>query len=145
MRKELTITALGIMLTLAAIVAYLMSHSYYPVIKVANFEGATLTFVSHPLNVEKGCADKNQRFLESLKQNCPQCTDAEASCPKHPQPGWRDALRGQPTSFFSVYTEKQVTLIDGPAQTAQALCQSFLEALRSQGLSTSACINPAGQ
>lgn len=145
MRKELIVTALSIMLTLAAIVAYQMSHSYYPAIRVANFEGTTLTFVSPPLNVEKGCTDKNQRFLDALKQNCPQCTDAKASCPEHPQPGWLDALRGQPTSFFSVYTEKQVTLIDGPPQTAQALCQSFLAALRNQGLSTAACISPAGQ
>jgi hypothetical protein len=146
------ITAKGIKQTLIALVLiaagaglahmYVVSQTYYPVVRIDSPDGLVFIAVQNPVRERRACGAANERFLDPIKQLCPKCKVSVARCERVLEPYESAVFEGKAVKDHQVAAPGLRLTISGPAVAAKDGCELMAGTLRKMGAPAATCVSP---
>jgi hypothetical protein len=141
MKKGLVAVAI---VMVASLVAHLHAsiQTYHPVVKVASPDGVTYTAVFEAVPDRPSCGANSMRFLEPMRDYCPDCEVLSARCERD--------LTGQdlaialdlPSPFHIVVLQGMRIAIAADAARARRTCDFMAAHAVREGAPSATCIFP---
>lgn len=141
-QREVLLKLSGVALALAGgvgIAAYLyyIDKPYYPVARIAAPGGLTYTAFSAQARGRGACAEANERFVGSLRLDCPECTVLFERCESNAE---AMKLRVAAVSDPVVLSRGLQLAVAGPREAAVMACEAIAQDLAKRGVEGSSCL-----
>ncbi len=139
---ELLLKLAGVALALAGgvgIAAYLHASNkpYYPIARIVAPGGLTFTAFSAQARGQAACAEANERFVGSLRNDCPACTVLFERCESNAE---AMKLRVAAVSDPVVLSRGLQLAVAGPREAAVTECEAIAQDLVKRGVEGSRCL-----
>jgi hypothetical protein len=141
MKKPLFV-ALGTLLLGGLIAqAYVAAQSYQPMVRVQTPGGVSYTAVLDSTKQRPACGLANDRFIESIKADCPDCRIAFARCRREGEglPHLVAEL-GRAEGRSTVRMPGVTITIEGSPDQARRSCEQIASSVHRWGVGTAECI-----
>lgn len=125
MYRIFLLSAAGIALISAALILWISSASYYPVVHAVFPDHSELVFIDMPWTEQKKCLDFNATILSSLRANCAGCS-LTGSCENNIEASWKQALAGRAIGQLVVHAGTQRIVVRAGAASRQ-ICIDMAE------------------
>jgi hypothetical protein len=116
---------------------YVRNQPYYPVARVAAPGGLTYTAFSGETRGRDACTAANERFVDPLRKDCPDCTVLFERCESKAE---MMRLRVAAVSDPVVLSRGVSLAVAGPRALAHATCELIAQDLAKRGLEGSRCL-----
>ena len=133
-----------VVIGIAAVLAhlYVVSQTYYPVVRISSPDGLVFTAVQDPTRERGKCSAANKRFLGPIKTQCEHCKVERARCERELEEFELAVYEGRALAHHQVFATGLRLAIDGPKNLSKASCELMAGELLKRGVRSAACLYP---
>jgi len=141
MKKALFLLAL---LVAGAVVAHyhVQNQHYFPVTLLQSADGYTFHMVQDRAQTRRACGEANDRFIEPLKAQCPQCRIVYARCERELQGLELQLLMGEAVPLHVVVAPGMRMALEGSSPNLRRACDELAASIVRTGVPSAACAYP---
>lgn len=135
---------MAVLLAVGAVVAHfhVIDQHYYPVVRLASSDGYVFDLVQDRTDTRKACGEANDRFLQPIKEACPQCEVVYARCDRELDEFAFKLVSGEPVPLHVVSAPGLRLAVAGPAATIRRDCELIARLIVQSGVEEAGCANP---
>lgn len=134
------VSAVSIAVLSVAVMLWVNSERYYPLVRVDLPDQRELVFIDTPWTDQKKCQDENQKIISSFRTNCVKCQVAD-SCAKQADLTLQKALAGQAINSYVVHSGT-LRIVVSAGHASKQTCIVMAEQITRSKKQTARCVSP---